>query len=259
MTVATRSASAGVRPSRWDDGQARFYAETIESSDYVERLAPSLGPRWDDFLDVGAGSGALGGRLANAGSRWQAVEPQPAMQALLEQQRPFLAARGVTLALHPCTWQDLPAPACARQLLAANLAATHHEAGEFFDAMVGRWQDAMHWVVAAQAGPSTFCLAGFLPPELHGADTRPAFERTLEQLGPTREPDDIRFSDWQCRFLFADLHAAQLHFLDRLVLAPDTARAVDVCRFVTRHASLTAGGVEISCTKRSAVMTWRAR
>jgi len=79
VTVATRSASAGVRPSRWDDGQARFYAATIESSDYVERLAPLLGPGWGDFLDVGAGSGALGGRLANAGSRWQAVEPQPAM------------------------------------------------------------------------------------------------------------------------------------------------------------------------------------
>jgi hypothetical protein len=259
MTVACATADMRMRPSRWDDGQARFYAETIESSDYVERVAPLLAPRWDDFLDVGAGSGALGGRLANAGSRWQAVEPQPAMQALLEQQRPLLATRGVTLALHPCTWQELPAPVSGGQLLAANLGATHHEAGEFFDAMTGRWQDAMHWVVAAQVGPSTFCLAGFLPPELHGADTRPAFERTLEQLGPTRAPDDIRFTDWQCRFAFADLHAAQTHFLDRLALAPDTAPAVEVCRFVARHASLTAAGVDISCTKRSAVMAWRAR
>lgn len=259
MTVATRSASTGVRPSRWDDGQARFYAQTIESSDYVERLAPLLGPRWDDFLDIGAGSGALGGRLANAGSRWQAVEPQPTMQALLEQQRPRLATRGVTLALLPCTWQDLSAPVRAVQLLAANLGATHHEAGEFFDAMTGRWQDAMHWVVAAQAGPSTFCLAGFLPPELHGADTRPAFEHSLQQLGPGRAPDDIRFADWQCRFVFADLPAAQAHFLDRLALATDTAKALEVCRFVARHASLTASGVEISCTKRSAVMAWRAR
>lgn len=259
MTMAACAARIGVRPSRWDDGQARFYAETIASSDYAERVAPLLGPRWDDFLDVGAGSGALGARLAQTGSRWQAVEPQPAMQALLEQQRPQLSARGVMLALHACTWQDLPAPVRARQLLAANLGATHHEAGECFDAMTARWQDTMHWVVAAQAGPSTFCLAGFLPAELHGADTRPAFERTLAQLGPARAPDEIRFTDWRCRFVFADLATAQAHFLDRLGLAPDTAHAVEVCRFVSRHAALTATGVDISCTKRSAVMAWRPR
>jgi hypothetical protein len=123
---------------------------------------------------------------------------------------------------------------------------------------VGRWQDAMHWVVAAQAGPSSFCLAGFLPPELHVCDTRPAFERTLEQLGPERAPDDTRFADWHCRIVFADLPTAQAHFLDRLALAPETAKAVEVCRFVARHALPTAAGIEVSCAKRSAVLTWQA-
>jgi hypothetical protein len=116
----------------------------------------------------------------------------------------------------------------------------------------------MHWVVAAQAGPSSFCLAGFLPPELHVCDTRPAFERTLEQLGPERAPDDTRFADWHCRIVFADLPTAQAHFLDRLALAPETAKAVEVCRFVARHALPTAAGIEVSCAKRSAVLTWQA-
>lgn len=257
MTLASFSEDTGVRPSRWDDGQARFYAETIESSDYVDRVAPLLGPPWKDFLDVGAGSGALGARLVGDGGRWAAVDPQPAMRALLERQRMPLSARGASLEIRAGTWQDLPADLRARRLLAANLGATHHEAGVFYDAMVGRWQDAMHWVVAAQAGPSSFCLAGFLPPELHGCDTRPAFERTLEQLGPERAPNDIRFADWHCRFVFADLPSAQAHFLDRLALAPDTAKAVEVCRFVARHALPTAAGIEVSCAKRSAVMRWQ--
>lgn len=169
-----------------------------------------------------------------------------------------LSGRGATLEIHACTWQELPAAVCARRLLAANLGATHHEASVFFDAMVGRWQDDMHWVVAAQAGPSSFCLAGFLPPELHGCDTRPAFESTLEQLGPARAPDDIRFADWLCRFVFADLPTAQAHFLNRLALAPDTAEAVEVCRHLARHALPMADGIEVSCAKRSAVMSWHA-
>lgn len=258
MTVASFSEYTGVRPSRWDDGQARFYAETIESSDYVDRVAPLLGPPWKDFVDVGAGSGALGARLVGDGGRWAAVDPQPSMRALLQQQRMRLSARDATLEIHACTWQDLPADLRARRLLAANLGATHHEAGVFFDAMAGRWQDAMFWVVAAQAGPSTFCLAGFLPPELHGSDTQPGFERTLDQLGPGRAPDDIRFADWRCRFVFADLPAAQAYFLNRLALASDTAKAREVCRFVGRYAVPTAAGIEVSCAKRCAFMRWQA-
>lgn len=71
-----------VRPFRWDDDQALFYARPIASSDYVQRVAPMLGACRTSFLDAGAGSGVLGSRLAQTGSEWPAVEPQPAMQAL---------------------------------------------------------------------------------------------------------------------------------------------------------------------------------
>jgi hypothetical protein len=120
------------------------------------------------------------------------------------------------------------------------------------------WQDTMQWVVAAQKGPSTFCLAGFLPPELHCSDTRPAFKRTLDQLGPHRAPDDIRFTEWHCRYVFADLQAAQGHFLNRLGLKPGTAQAVEIRRYVAQHAVTTTAGVEVGCAKRSAVLSWHA-
>jgi len=35
VTVASRLPSAGIQPSRWGDGQARFYAEAIDFSHYL--------------------------------------------------------------------------------------------------------------------------------------------------------------------------------------------------------------------------------
>jgi len=250
---------AEVQPSGWSDAQARFYAETIASSDYVERVVSLLPGPWPDVLDVGAGSGALVSRLVADGGRWLAVEPQPAMQDLLERLRPALAMRHVDLQVQPCTWQNLPPASRAAGLLAANVGATHHQAAPFFDAVAARWTLSMRWVVSAQTGPSTFCLAGFLPAALHGADTQPAFERALEQLGTTRQPDQVRFVDWHCRFTFADESSAQAHFLDRLGLLPGTLQADEVCGYVHRHARHTTSGCEIGCDKRSAVLAWDRR
>jgi len=247
---------AQVQPGGWNDAQARFYVATIASSDYVERVVPLLPGPWPDILDVGAGSGALVSRLVADHGRWLAVEPQPAMQGLLERHRPALAIRHVDLQVHPCTWQNLPPATRAAGLLAANVGATHHEAATFFDAMALHWTQSMRWVVSAQAGPSTFCLAGFLPAALHGADVQPAFERTLHDLGPTRAPAEVRFVDWHCRFAFPDESSAQAHFLDRLGLLPGTAQAAEVCGYVHRHARHTTSGCEIGCDKRSAVLAW---
>lgn len=242
--------------SAWDDAQALFYARTIAQSNYAERVAPLLDGPWAHLLDIGAGSGALGARLVPPGGRWTAVEPQAAMQDLLETMQPALAARDVELRIQRSTWQDMPTGLQATGLLAAHLGVTHHQAADFFDAMAGRWAHGMRWVVPAQAGPSTFCLAGFLPQELHGADKTPAFERTLAMLGPTRAPQRIRFTDWRCRVVFADLAAAETHFLERLALVVDTDRAREVCRYLSLHVRPVSGGLEVACRKRSAVLAW---
>jgi len=255
--------SAPVQPGGWNDTQARFYAETIAASDYALRVVPLLTGPWPDVLDVGAGSGALGSRLVADGGRWLAVEPQPAMQDLLEHLRPTLAKRRVELQVWPCTWQTMPPATRAAGLLAAHMGATHHQAASFFDAMAAHRTLSMRWVVAAQAGPSTFCLAGFLPAALHGADMQPAFERALGQLGPTRAPEQILFADWHCRFVFPDRPSAQAHFIDRMALVPGTPQADEVSGYVHRHARPTPSGrgigYEIGCSKRSAVFCWGRR
>lgn len=246
-----------VRPAGWNAAQADFYAETIAASDYAEVVAPHLRGPIDDFLDVGAGSGLIAGRVLGDGARWTAVEPEPAMQARLRARAQELAPRGIRFVLHPTTWDAMPAEAIAQVLMAANLGATHYEADAFFTAMQPRWRREMVWVVAAQDGPSTFCLAGFLPPELHGAPTQPAVERTLAQLGPERAPDEMTTVDWSYRVRFPDLASAQAHFLDRLALAPASDQARAVADFVARHAEVRAEGVIAGCPKRSAILRWR--
>lgn len=249
----------GVRPAGWNGAQADFYAETIAASNYAEVVAPHLRGPVEDFLDVGAGSGLIAGHVLGDGARWTAVEPEPAMQARLRARAAELAARGVRLTLHPTTWAAMPAEACGNVLMAANLGATHYEAAEFHTAMQPRWRREMVWVVAAQDGPSTFCLAGFLPPELHGAPTQPAVERTLAQLGPGRAPDEMTTVDWSYRVTFPNLAAAQAHFLDRLGLPPRSDRAHAIADFVSRHARMGSEGVTVSCPKRSAILRWRHR
>lgn len=249
----------GVRPAGWDGAQADFYAETIAASDYAEVVAPHLRGPVQDFLDVGAGSGLIAGHVLGDGARWTAVEPEPAMQVRLRARATQLAARGIRLILHPTTWAAMPAEACGDVLMAANLGATHYEAAEFHAAMQPRWRREMVWVVAAQQGPSTFCLAGFLPPELHGAPTQPAVERTLDQLGPGRAPDEMTTVDWSYRVRFPDLATAQAHFLDRLSLSPGSERARAIAGFVGRHAETRVEGVTVGCPKRSAILRWRRR
>jgi hypothetical protein len=244
--------------SGWGDAPANFYAETIAASDYAARVGPLLCGPWVEVLDVGAGNGVLTRSRLAPGARWIAVEPNAAMGLHLAACRPWLAERRIRLELLPVTWQALPDSVVADQVLAANLGATHHEPLEFFGAMRGRWRRAMHWVAAAQHGPSTFCLAGFLPAELHGADTTPAVERTLAQLGAACAPHSVCFADWAYRCTFADVATAQAHFLDRLGLAADSPRGQEVCAYVARRGRAGPAGLEVGCAKRSAVLTWTA-
>jgi len=245
-------------PPLWSDEQARFYAGLLAVSDYAARVAPLLGGPFDDLLDVGAGSGDLALRALGEGARWRAVEPSPAMRGLLAGHRPMLARRRIVLRIDACGWETLPDTVGAAVVLAANLGASHHDAARLHDALRPRARRSMVWVVAAQPGPSTFCLAGLLPAALHGADVQPAHERTLAQLGSDRQPHGCRFVDWTCRGRFADLAAAQRHFVERLALEPGSARAAAVADHVARQADAAADGIWLHCAKRSAVLTWSA-
>lgn len=239
------------------EAQARLYLEILEESDYAERLAPVVGGDHRDVLDIGAGNGALSRRCLARPARWLAVEPNVAMGEALARLRPQLARDGVDLAHLATTWQGLPESFCAESVFAFNLGATHHEADALFDDLAERCRREMVWVVPAQYGPSTFCLAGFLPPELHGADTGPAFERTLAALAREQQPQAIDFVDWQCRLTFKSRELVVRHFLERLELASDSAHGRAVADYLDYR--LGPGGEEarIVCAKRSAVLRWR--
>lgn len=245
-----------VAPQGWDDGQARFYARTLAQSDYAARVAPRLGGPWSDVLDVGAGSGALTATCLAPRARWHAVEPNAAMRGLLAMRRASLAHASIELRVDPRPWQALPGDVHAEVVLAANLGATHHEPAAFFDAMRPRARRGMVWVVAAQAGPSTFCLAGFLPAALHGADESPAHERTLAGLGAARAPTSVDFADWTCRHTFARMDEALAHFTDRLRVGPGDPRAASIARWLHEHALVGPAGVTVACAKRSAILRW---
>jgi len=240
----------------WNNEHALFYAQTITQSDYAAQLAPLVPPSAASVLDIGAGNGALVRHCLKPGATWIAVEPNWEMQNQLIAMKKDLVRNRVALRLMPCQWQSLPPYLNADVVYAFNLGATHAEALAFHDAMRPRARKLMCWVVPAQAGPSTFCLSGFLPAELHGADTRPAFEKTLAMLGAKSAPTRLQFADWTYRVAFASVAAAQAHFLDRLGLTPDTDRGREVSTFVATHCVPDVGGVIAQCAKRSAVMTW---
>ena len=243
-------------PEGWSDVHAEFYAATLDESDYAQRVAPVLGGSFGDVLDVGAGSGVLTRRCLAPGASWRAVEPNAAMRARLENLRAPLERVGIALLIDPRPWQALDATLRADTVLAANLGATHHDASRFAEAMAPRFARTMTWVVAAQSGPSTFCLAGFLPSELHGADVRPAHLATLDALSPTFRPDTVAFVDWTCRKTFQSLAHAQAHFVERLAIDGASPRGSAVKAFVAARADVRTEGVTVACAKRSAVLRW---
>ncbi len=218
--IATRQ---GWHGNASPEAQARLYLDLLAESDYAQRLAPVVGSDYREVLDIGAGNGALTRCCLGRPARWLAIEPNPAMGAALAVMRSSLAAQGVDFAHLPLRWEELPEAVMAETVFAFNIGAAHHESDVLFDSLANRAKREMIWVVPAQRGPSTFCLAGFLPPELHGADTTPAYERSLARLSMAQQPNGIDFVDWTCRLSFSSRAAAAEHFLERLDLHAGSA------------------------------------
>ncbi len=275
---------------RWDSSaarkagdvsaHARLYLRMMAQSDYAARLAPAVGENYVDVLDIGAGGGSVTRHCLADGARWCAVEPNPAMGEALAAQAPALAARSIHLEHIAARWQDLPKSVHADAVFAFNIGDNHHAANALFDALAPRARREMVWIVPAQAAPASFCLAGFLPADFYGdnaVNRQPAVERTLEQLGQSRQPAKIDYIDWQCRFNFASRQEATQHFLERLDCSADSAQG-RALRAYLDHALQAAGdfsgnatriaasnrqngenggnGWLAACAKRSAVVRW---
>lgn len=258
MPSAERPDPSDRAPSVWPDAEARFFAEGLDRSDYVQAvggtLRAALGPA-ASLLDIGAGSGVLGRHLLADGGRWTALEPSRYMRARLGR----IARRdGLALACLDARWEDLPTLGLAphRLALCANVGGSTVEGDPRRLLAAARpLAGTIAWVVSAQRGPRTFCLSGFLPDDLHGLDTRPGYQLTLARLDRAEQPDCILFADWRFRAVFADRDAARAHFRHRL--GPiDAGRLRRLDDHLDACLVPVADGIAAEAPKRSAILIW---
>lgn len=143
--------------------------------------------------------------------------------------------------------------------LAANAGGPLSSPRELLALMRANATRAVAWIVPAQRGPRRWCLAGALPPGLHGEDERPAAPVVLDALGPRDRPARSALFAWTFRARFPDLAAAGAHCAARLGWPEGDPRRLalgaHLAETARRHAG---GGVEISAPKLSALLVWDA-
>lgn len=258
MTVSTQQLTPA--PFVWPDHEAAFYTEHLAASNYVERvggcLLELLGPQ-QQLLDIGAGSGILGRHLLAPGAQWTAVEPNAYMRGCI--QRLAEQAPAVALTLHNGLWQDLDNLALAptQTVLCANLPVSDGQARVFLDRVRALAKGTLVWNLPAQEGPRTYCLSGFLPPQLHRSDMTPGYQLTLAELPASAQPDAIHFTDWAFSTLFATPESALMHFRDKLGVL-DRATLGLLERHLQDHLQKVPGGWLASAPKRAASLIWQS-
>lgn len=254
MTASTQPSP----PFVWPDHEAAFYAEHLAASNYVERvggrLLEVLGPQ-RQLLDIGAGSGILGRHLLVPGGQWTVVEPNAFMRSRVR----HLAAQppSVDLNLHAGLWQDLaqlPISPC-HTVLCANIPVSDGQAEAFLRQVQPLASRTLVWNLPAQEGPRTYCLSGFLPPQLHGSDMTPGYQLTLAELPAAVQPDEVHFTDWAFSTLFPSHEAALAHFMSKLG-ALDGSALGQLERHLQDHLQKTPGGWLASAPKRAASLIW---
>lgn len=243
----------------WDDREADFYADCIGRSDYartVGSLLETAGFRnLASVIDIGAGDGTLSIPALHQGGTLTAIEPQPAMGRRLSSR----CAGRVRLGLLEARWQQVLGTLPRHEaVFAANIPGLTASSDRLYDAARPRWRTVMAWVVPAQKGPRSFCLAGLLPQHLHGGDETPGVALTLTSLGRQRAPDSVTTVPWTFRAIFQNHDDARAHVRRRMGLTPGDPRIRDVDEALEgRLRTLADGRVEALVPKVSAVLIWR--
>jgi hypothetical protein len=230
-----------------------LYAGAIDTSNYVERVAPLVRrhvPAIGDLLDMGAGGGQLGRALRDPACRWTAVEPTESMRLRLARYRGELE-------LVPSGWAEADIDQRSHDtILAANIAPPLQQPEEFLT-RCRRWaRAAIVWVVPAQHGPHGLVFAGCLPAAWHGEDETPGVDVVLQKLPKTLHPDAIEFADWTFSAYVPDLPRLAAYLADRLGWADKDHRRPALLDHLTRQAVTDAIGTRLDIPRRSAVLIW---
>ena len=158
---------------------------------------------------------AAPGRIALA-SDGTAVEPNRYLRARLGR-----LSRTTHPGLRPvaATWEAMAGLGLPPHevSLAANIGGPFSAPRDLLAAMRALTTRAVAWIVPAQRGPRRWCLAGALPPELHGEEERPGVSLVLEALGPAAGPDRQALFPWTFRARFADAEAAEVAVIERFL------------------------------------------
>ncbi len=240
----------------WPDSDAAAFASIQATGDYLtvvgEALAGRLGS-CPSLLDIGAGTGALGARLVAPRGWHLCVEPSGWMAKRLATDPPAHLRRTVIT----CRWDKLGNQALeADTVLCANIPGVVDGAASLWSAVRHRARRRIIWVAPAQAGPRGWCLAGFLPADLHRADTRPGVELTCAALAGVAPTPAITMVDWTWRHRFASRRDAVAWLRHRIPEADDPQRLASLEAHCARHLRPVPGGVPAEAPKRSAILVW---
>jgi SAM-dependent methyltransferase len=230
-----------------------LYASSIDTSDYVGRVAPvvrRLLPNTGELLDVGAGGGQLGAALQERGHPWTAIEPSAAMRARLAKLHspPRLVASG---------WHAADVSELSHDTVLAATMPALFDQPEAFLARCQAWaRRAVVWIVPAHQGPRGLCFAGCLPSRWHGEDGTPGIDIVLRGLRARSRPHDIAFVDWTFSGVVTDLPALAAYLADRLGWAATDARRHELADHLAAQAVPDAAGVRLNIARKSAVLVW---
>ncbi len=231
-----------------------LYAAAIDTSNYVERVAPLVRkhvPAIGHLLDVGAGGGQLGHALRDANYRWTAVEPTASMQLRLSRYRDDVEVIG-------CGWELADVRDFEHDtVLAANIPAPLQQPEEFL-LRCRRWTRRMIvWVIPAQHGPRGLVFAGCLPAEWHGEDETPGVDIVLQKLSKELQPHAVASSDWTFSAYVPNLNRLASYLADRLVWTATDQRRRLLAEHLARQAKTAATGIRLDIPRRSAVLIWK--
>lgn len=247
----------------WPDRSARFYARALDISDYgaavarvmsgqgAEKVAPP-----ESLLDIGAGAGHPVREWLPPASPWTALEPNRYLRARLGR---LARTQARPLAAHDGLWQDLAGLAVAPHAMAwaANIAATQTHPQALLSLMRSHARERVVWLVPAQRGPKRWCLAGALPPALHGESERPGVELVLEALGRSHAPHRIHVAHWQFAARFASLALATEYCVGQVAHQSGASRHAAIAEHLAATAHrLPDGVVELRAPKHSALLIW---
>jgi len=254
------------RANVWSDTDAAWFARCQRRSDGITTIAAAItavvGPQ-SDLLDIGAGTGALGTALLAPEARYRAIEPSAEMVRRLSRLR-RQRVRDISVEVLAAPWQQvLPEPRLqADSVLAANIPGLVEGAAALWPVLRAQARRHLMWVVPAQAGPRTWCCAGFLPPHLHGLEGSglvPGVDQTLTALtgcAPTPQRLDVA---WTWRAAFPSRRAAVRWFAPRIAQPDDPDQQRTLVQWCDQRLRRSGSLWIAEAPKRSAILIWSTK